>query len=200
MKILSLLQYQVTWTSVSETLVGRRVLDKNSVSLVSWLTISVIIAANSMNRRAGLREAAVGMADDSGSRQPPVPHDHRWQGNDDLTPRTPMRTRYCGGNPPSPLPWRPYQVEPVIACVCALHSHPAQEDSRDLLTGAPRHLHWAVNRATHAIVTVEPRDRKLVRVVGTAGRWKRAKRPASTSLRAAPLFAARAVTGCLDRG
>lgn len=205
MKILSLLQCQMILTSVSETLVGGRDLDRKSVSLMSSLTISVIIAANSMNRRPGLCEAAVGMAEESGSRQPPIPHDHRPQGNDHPAPRTPVRTGHlrpghCGGNPPGPSPWRPYQAGTVIARVGAPHSHPAQEDLRDLLTGSPGHLNWAVNRATNAIVTVEPREWKLACVVGTAGRWKRVNSTAGNSLRAAPLVAARTVTGCLDRG
>lgn len=200
MKILSLLHCQLIWTSVSETLVGGRDLDRTSVSLMSLLTISVIMAANSMNRSAGLCEAAVGMAEERGSRQPPIPHDHRPQGNDHSAPRTPVRTGHCSGNPPSPLSWRPYQVGTVIARVGAPHSRPAHEDPRDLLTELSGHLHWAVNRAIHAVVTVEPREWKLARVGGTEGRWKRANSTGDTSLRAAPLVAARTVTGYLDRG
>ncbi len=193
-------QCRVTWTSVSETQIGGRDLDRNSLRLTILLTVSVIIAANAMNRRAGPCEAAVGMAEESGSRRPSIPHDYRPQGNDHPTARTPVRAVHCGGSPPGSLPRRPYQAGTAIARVGAPHSHSAQEDPRDLLTPSPGHPHWAANCGIHAIVTAEPRAWKRARVLRTDGRRTRPNSTAVTSLRAAPLVAARPLTGCLERG
>lgn len=173
-------------------------MDKHPASLTSWPTVSVIIVAYAMNRRARLCEP-VGSTEESGSHRPPALAYHRPQEADHPAPRTPMRARHCGGSPLGPLPRRPHEVGSAIGRAGAPHIPAVQEDPLDLPTLSPCHPHRTAHLGIRGIVIHEPRVWKLACVFRTGRPWKRSDCKVGTSFQAAPSVA-RTVARRLDRG